>query len=62
MQDRIGPVFQRFDQFRERADRMPSRAERFLNLAREQASRPAPQPHPPEPPEQPRSAGSAGPD
>ena len=34
-------ALQRFDELRERADRKVSQAERLLNLAREQASRPA---------------------
>ena len=51
----FGQVFQRLDQFRERAEEMLSRAERFLNTNREQASRPAPPPRPPEPPQ---SSGS----
>jgi hypothetical protein len=39
--DRVGLVWQRFDELRERADWMVSQAERLLNLAREQASRPS---------------------
>jgi hypothetical protein len=49
MPDRVGQVFQRLDQFRERAEDMLSRAERFLNTTREQASRPAPPSQPPQP-------------
>ena len=37
----VGLVWQRFDELRERADWMVSQAERLLNLAREQASRPS---------------------
>jgi hypothetical protein len=33
MPDRVGQVFQRLDQFRERAEEMLSRAERFLNTS-----------------------------
>jgi hypothetical protein len=49
MPDRVGQVFQRLDQFREQAEEMLSRAERFLGQAR--ADRPAPPPRPPEPPQ-----------
>jgi hypothetical protein len=48
MPDRVGQVFQRLDQFREQAEEMLSRAERFLGQTRSRASRPAPPP--PEPP------------
>jgi hypothetical protein len=54
MPGRAGSVFQAFqrlDQFRERAEEMLSRAERFLNTTREQTSRPASPPSPPEPPQ-----------
>jgi hypothetical protein len=56
MPDRVGQVFQRLEVFRERAEEMLSRAERFLNTSREQASRPASPPRPPEPP--PQASGS----
>jgi len=61
MPGRVGQafqVFQRLDQFRERAEEMLGRAERFLNTTREQASRPAPPPRPPEPSEPPQPSGS----
>jgi hypothetical protein len=61
MPDRVGQVFQRLDQFRERAEGILSRAERFLNTTREQTSRPAPssQPHQPhQPSEPPQRSGS----
>jgi hypothetical protein len=59
MPDRVGQVFQRLEVFRDRAEEMLSRAERFLNTSREQAaSRPAPAPRPPEPPEPPHASGS----
>jgi hypothetical protein len=48
MPDRIGQLFQRLDQFREQAEEVLSRAERFLGQTRSQSSRPAP-PRPPEP-------------
>ena len=51
MPERVGHVFQRLDQFREQAEEMLSRAERFLSQTRSQASRPAPPPRPPEPPQ-----------
>ena len=51
MPDRVGQVFQRLDQFREQAEEMLSRAERFLSQTRSQASRLAPPPNPPEPPQ-----------
>jgi len=54
MPDPVGQVFQRIDQFRERAQEMLSRAERFLNTSRQQTS-PASPPRPPEPPRQPGS-------
>ena len=51
MPDRVGQVFQRLDQFREQAEEMLGRAERFLSQSRSQASRPAPpSPEPPRPP------------
>jgi hypothetical protein len=58
MPDRVGQVFQRLDQFRERAEGILSRAERFLNTTREQASRPAPPPQPHQPSEPPQPSGS----
>jgi hypothetical protein len=65
MPDRVGQVFQRLEVFRDRAEEMLSRAERFLNTSRAQAaSRPAPAPRPPAPPqpsqgsEPPQASGS----
>jgi hypothetical protein len=56
--DRVGLVLQRFDELRERADRMVSQAERLLNLAREQASRPSQAAHPAPAPDPARDEGS----